>query len=50
LNTKANAIGMMMIFDTRLGSVPGSWSNLTNTVSGLPTLGSTYVWIKKVAL
>jgi len=50
LNTKTNVIGMIMIFDTSLGSVPANWSNLTNTVSGLPTLGSTYVWIKKVAL
>jgi hypothetical protein len=50
LNTKTNVIGMIMIFDTSLGSVPTNWSNLTNTVAGLPTLSGTYVWIKKITL
>lgn len=50
LNTKTNVIGMIMIFDTSLGSPPTNWSNLTNTVAGLPTLSSPYVWIKKTTL
>jgi hypothetical protein len=50
LNTKTNVIGMIMIFDTSLGKIPTNWSNLTNTVAGLPTLSGNYVWIKKTAL
>lgn len=50
LNTKTNVIGMIMVFDTSLGTVPANWSNLTNTVAGLPTLSGNYVWIKKTAL
>ena len=48
--TKTNVIGMIMIFDTSLGLVPNNWTNLTNTVTGLPTLSGTYVWIKKTTL
>lgn len=50
LYTKTNVIGMIMIFDTSLGTVPTNWTNLTNTVAGLPTLSGTYVWIKKTTL
>ena len=46
---KINVIGMIMIFDTSLGSVPTNYTNITNTVAGLPTLSGTYVYIKKTS-
>lgn len=39
--------GMTMIWDTADGSVPTGWTSLGTTVTGLPTLTNTKVYIKK---
>lgn len=41
--------GMTMIWDTADGSVPTGWISLGNTVTGLPTLTSTKIYIKKAS-
>lgn len=41
--------GMIMMWDTGDNPLPTGWSSLGNTVTGLPTLTSTKVYIKKDA-
>lgn len=41
--------GMTMIWDTSDGSVPTGWTSLGTTVTGLPTLTSTKIYIKKAS-
>lgn len=41
--------GMIMMWDTSDNPLPTGWSSLGNTVTGLPTLTSTKVYIKKDA-
>jgi hypothetical protein len=43
--------GMIMVFDTSVGSVPTGWNNLGTSISGsgLPTLNSSYIYIKKAS-
>lgn len=38
---------MIIIWDTADGAVPNGWNSLGATVTGLPTLTSTKVYIKK---
>lgn len=51
LQYKTNVAGMIIVFDTSVGGVPNGWTSLGTTVSasGLPTLTSPYVYIKKSA-
>lgn len=39
--------GMIMMWDTNDNPLPTGWSSLGNTVTGLPTLTSTKIYIKK---
>lgn len=41
--------GMIMLWDTADNPLPTGWSSLGATVTGLPTLTSTKVYIKKDA-
>lgn len=43
--------GMIMVFDSSIGSTPTGWTSLGTSItsSGLPTLSSPYVYIKKAA-
>lgn len=41
--------GMIMMWDTSDNPLPTGWSSLGNTVTGLPTLTSTKVYIRKSA-
>jgi hypothetical protein len=41
--------GMIMMWDTSDNPLPTGWSSLGNTVTGLPTLTSSKVYIKKDA-
>ena len=49
LQYKTNVAGMIMVFDTSVSAVPNGWTSLGTSIlsSGLPTLSSPYVYIKK---
>ena len=49
LYTRVAKPGMIMVHDTSIGGVPTSWTNKGTSIagSGLPTLSSPYVYIKK---
>lgn len=51
LYTRVAVPGMIMVFDTSVGSAPTGWTNKGVSISGsgLPTLSSPYVYIKKDA-
>lgn len=41
--------GMIMVWDTGVGVAPSGWTDLGNTVTGLPTLSNNMVWIQKAS-
>ena len=49
--TRVAKPGMIMVFDSSIGSTPTGWTSLGTSVSssGLPTLTAPYVYIKKAA-